>query len=178
MNRHPSDLWKEKVLDLLDQRDTYENLSLEYFHSFRILLDRTFTAESAIRTEISTPQSTPQLLALISALKRDNQNLVLNYQKLSFTNNNLASSIKNLKKSLNFKIEENLMKNNALNLINDELISLQIQNNLLQDKISKLESENETLVGRWIDKVRDDADRINDANDFLQNYKSFTKRSP
>ncbi|ODV59597.1 Atg16p [Ascoidea rubescens DSM 1968] len=184
MDSRADELWKEKVVRLLDQRDAYEDLSTEYFHSFHVLLERAFLVEPLLAANsqlLSSPnspdhKSAAQLLAQLSVLKKQNETLSLNCSRLSSSNKDLVSDVNNLKKHLNFKVEENLMKNNALNLINDELLSLQIQNNLLQDKISNLESENQTLVNRWIDKVKSDADKINDANDFLQNYKNFTKK--
>lgn len=45
--------------------------------------------------------------------------------------------------------------------INDELISLNIENNLLQDRLVTLQEEYDNLVERWLLKAQKEADAMN-----------------
>jgi len=84
----------------------------------------------------------------------------------------LKKAVTRLTDKLNNQTEEYQHKNKSIELINDEIISLSIQNNLLTDKVDKLENENASLVERWIEKVKSDADKMNETNAFLEMYNS------
>jgi chromosome segregation ATPase len=75
--------------------------------------------------------------------------------------NNLKMAVAKLTTKLNTQTEEYQHKNKSIELLNDELLSMQIQNTLLYDKVEKLERENDQLVQRWLEKVQQDADKIN-----------------
>lgn len=45
--------------------------------------------------------------------------------------------------------------------LNDEIISMTIENNVLEDKYSTLNEEHNKLVQRWLSKVQQDADVMN-----------------
>ena len=84
----------------------------------------------------------------------------------------LNRAVTRLTNKLNNQTEEYQHKNKSIELINDEILSLSIQNNLLTDKVDKLEKENGDLVERWIEKVKADADKMNETNAFLEMYGS------
>lgn len=84
----------------------------------------------------------------------------------------LNKAVTRLTSKLNTQTEEYQHKNKSIELVNDEILALSIQNNLLTDKVDKLEKENGELVERWIEKVRLDADKMNEANAFLEMYGS------
>lgn len=46
--------------------------------------------------------------------------------------------------------------------LNDELISVSIQNNVLENKYSQLNQEHNKLIQRWLQKVQNDADKMNE----------------
>jgi regulator of replication initiation timing len=75
--------------------------------------------------------------------------------------NNLKMAVTKLTTKLNTQTEEYQHKNKSIELLNDEFLSMQIQNTLLYDKVEKLEKENDQLVQRWLEKVQQDADKIN-----------------
>lgn len=84
----------------------------------------------------------------------------------------LNRAVTRLTNKLNNQTEEYQHKNKSIELINDEILSLSIQNNLLTDKVDKLEKENGDLVERWIEKVKADVDKMNETNAFLEMYRS------
>lgn len=53
------------------------------------------------------------------------------------------------------------VKNKDFEKLNDELISLNIENNLLQSRFVELEEEHNKLVKRWLDKVQQDIEKLN-----------------
>lgn len=54
-----------------------------------------------------------------------------------------------------------IQKRNS-NQVNDELLSLNIENNLLHNKLDTLTEEHEKLVKRWLDKIQKEADSMNE----------------
>lgn len=80
----------------------------------------------------------------------------------SSENTKLNSVVVRLIEKLNTQTEEYQHKNKSIELLNDEFLATQIQNNLLFDKVNKLERENAELVERWLLKVQQDADKINE----------------
>ena len=55
--------------------------------------------------------------------------------------------------------------------LNDELISTNIENNVLQDKFDTLNEEYNKLVQRWLKKVQKEADEMNENVENLNNSK-------
>lgn len=92
--------------------------------------------------------------------------------KLRKENSSLNKAVTRLTDKLNNQTEEYYHKNKSIELINDEIVSLSIQNNLLTDKLEKLEKENGDLVQRWIEKVKSDADKMNETNAFLESHQT------
>lgn len=45
--------------------------------------------------------------------------------------------------------------------LNDEIISLSIENNLTSKRFSELEEEHDKLVKRWVARVQQDVDKLN-----------------
>lgn len=73
-----------------------------------------------------------------------------------------------LEKALSKKTEEHKEQSKALQLLQDDMLANQIQLNVLEQKTEALQQENETLVQRWVAKAAADADKMNDANAFLE----------
>lgn len=53
------------------------------------------------------------------------------------------------------------VKNKDSERLNNEIISLTIENNLTSRRLTELEKEHEKLVKRWMAKVQEDVDRLN-----------------
>lgn len=55
-------------------------------------------------------------------------------------------------------------------MLQDEILTYQIQLNIVEENASKLQSENKELVRRWMERVSREAEKLNDANAFLEKY--------
>jgi DNA repair exonuclease SbcCD ATPase subunit len=73
-----------------------------------------------------------------------------------------------LETALAKKTEEHKEQAKALLLLQDDMLANQIQLNVLEQKTEALQQENETLVQRLVAKAAADADKMNDANAFLE----------
>ncbi|GME76355.1 unnamed protein product [Ambrosiozyma monospora] len=80
----------------------------------------------------------------------------------------LTDGYKKLQDKFSRLQEETKMKNQNIEVVNDDLLSLQIENNLLNKKVEDLTLEREKLIQRWMNKVSKDAEVLNDANKVLE----------
>ena len=76
--------------------------------------------------------------------------------------------IDSLKRELRLKEEENAklkeiikVMNRDKERVNDELISLNIENNVMQEKLDSLTKEHDKLIQRWLQKVQAEIDKMN-----------------
>lgn len=49
---------------------------------------------------------------------------------------------------------------------------------VLEERSSKLEEENKSLLDRWLAKVKAEAETMNDANEFLERIREMRMSSP
>ncbi|KAH3670835.1 hypothetical protein WICMUC_004804 [Wickerhamomyces mucosus] len=170
--------WKETIERELKKRDGIEKPQDSVFASFQALYERLNKADQQIdqmksmdiHSELDKLLKTneglqKQLLHETTSNKTSQKEI--SHLKTQLTHNNkevsrLNQSISKLMDKLNKQTEEYYHKNKSIELINDEYIAMEIQNNLLFDKVAKLEKENEDLVKRWMEKVKLDADRLNE----------------
>ncbi|ANB11945.1 hypothetical protein AWJ20_172 [Sugiyamaella lignohabitans] len=75
-------------------------------------------------------------------------------------------------KAQNYRDEVDL-KTTSMQHLQDEMLALQIQLNVIEDNMKQVQKENEALVERWMAKVAGEAEKLNDANAFIERY-SFT----
>ncbi|SCU82003.1 LADA_0C02410g1_1 [Lachancea dasiensis] len=54
------------------------------------------------------------------------------------------------------------LKNKDAERLNDEIISLTIENNLLQERYDKMKAEHDHIVARWLHKAQQEADSMNE----------------
>lgn len=78
-----------------------------------------------------------------------------------------AAKTENLLKQYKESSEANALK---VQQLSDDMLVQEIHMNLAEKKAAKLQEENEALVNRWMQKAADEAERMNDANAFLQRY--------
>lgn len=177
--------WRDEILDKLGQRDALEKNDSEYYRAFSQL--------SEVFRNISIGGSDSKDLGEeIFRLKRENETLrerlnkvLIDKEKSELKTRQSISKQEQLERQTRLLIQkvehlemEVSEKNKTIEITNDELLTSQIHNNVLDERISKLSAENEKLVQRWIDKVKADAEKLNDANEFLQNVHSkHTKKS-
>lgn len=92
-----------------------------------------------------------------------------NTSKKSSTEGSISeTTLKNMKKLLESRDREISglkeiieLKGEHLDRINDELVSLDIENNLLQEKLDTLQNEYDALIERWLLKAQREADAMN-----------------
>ncbi|KAG0659893.1 autophagy protein 16, interacts with Atg12p-Atg5p [Maudiozyma exigua] len=84
----------------------------------------------------------------------DKENVTI-IDTLKSENNDKEHNIEDLKERI-----EVMTKN--VERLNDELISTNIENNVLQDKFDNLNEEYNKLVQRWLRKVQKEADEMNE----------------
>lgn len=110
----------------------------------------------------------------LASQKTELEKKVSYYQRKSLEQ---QEAVNRLKEQVRIQAEENRGKSKALGMVNDEVLALQMENNLLNDKVKRLETENEHLVVRWMNKVKEDAEKLNDANAFLETVKGGSRKA-
>ncbi|CUM54508.1 Autophagy protein 16 [Debaryomyces fabryi] len=172
--------WSEDILNKLHVRDQYEKKDSKYFKAFSQLSQEARTNDQFSNSDKGIEHS--KLLKENNHLKKENENLTnslnqttIHLEKSELKVNELLKSQDQLErqnKNLSNKIKhlnlEIIEKNKSVEILNDELLLNEIQTNVLNDRISKLSDENKKLVERWIEKVKSDAEKLNDANEFLE----------
>lgn len=162
--------WVLEALSRLNVRDEIEKKESSYFNAFLQL--RHHLNERKL-VEIDRDRE--------ASLNTDKEIMIDKMNGLYFTieklNEKLASANKTIKslekenqnqqariESLMLEVNE---KNRAIETVNDELLSLNIQNNVLGDNVKKLSAENEALVARWMERVKQDVEKLNEANEMI-----------
>lgn len=160
------DPWQE-VERRLQNRDAIEKSNIELFKAF----DQLWRMRGSAGNEDVT-QHRNQLLA-------QNENLIdqLNKQtsRLEASNDEVRSLSRQVRdrdnkiEKLSAKIEylrsEISEKNKSIEIINDEYLVSQISQNAMKEEVDKLKTENESLIRRWLEKVKLDADSMNSLNE-------------
>ena len=172
-------MWEDEVLSRLKERDKIEKRDLEYFQAFDELRKRANAAELRLKALNDDQSSLGPHLS--TELNQTEQKLIDANNTLTFANSQLKHEekrLQNVEAKLKLQLqsstrklaavkEEIAQKNRTIELINDELLSGQIQNNVLNEQIRELRKENDALVERWIIKAKEHADLLNEVNDLL-----------
>lgn len=167
-----SDDWTAEVLKQLKIRDGFEKRDDDVFTAFQDLIAK-FKRNLDVNQEVGED------------VKEDKKKLIeslncsaIELDKLKVTQRKNESTIESLSKTvkkLNTKVENLTMelkeKDKTIEIVNDELLLLTMQNNVLTQKVEELSGENESLIQRWMNKASQDADKLNDANQFLESVK-------
>lgn len=170
-----SDLkWTGEILLRLTVRDAFEQRDSDYYSAFTDMVSHlrqkagTNEDESVVRSEnVRLHQEIDKVVASLNSSAVEIEKLLQEKAKNDGVIANLHKTIdkSNVKiQSLNMEIKE---KNKTIELINDELLVLQMQVKVLTNSVQQLTAENENLIQRWMDKVSEDAEKLNDANQFL-----------
>lgn len=165
--------WVLQAISQLNVRDEIEKKESAYFNAFK-QLQHTLNQQKGANIEGESTSHVNHEADKDVVIDKMN-GLYFTIEKL---NDKLAQSSKTIKQlekenraqlarieSLVLEVSE---KNRAIETINDELLSLNIQNNVLSGKVVDLERENETLVKRWMDRVKQDVEKLNEANEKLE----------
>jgi chromosome segregation ATPase len=167
--------WSQEILKQLDVRDGFEKKDGEIFVAFQDIIAKLNQQNLQLQGEETkeleqTQERVDKLIASLnaSAMKVEKLELIqVNNEKTIANLNKSIIKANNKIESLNLELRE---KNKTIEIINDELLMLQMQKNILNQKMTELSLENESLIQRWMDKVSKDAEKLNDANQFLQSF--------
>ncbi|KAK5781082.1 Atg16p PWA37_002005 [Arxiozyma heterogenica] len=122
-------------------RNTVESQYKELFQSINIPIADALDKEKDDNVDASPPDLTKsQLLEIINIYRNE---------------------LMNKEKELNQLKEVMSVMNKNNERLNDEIISLTIENNVLQEKIKLLNVEHNKLIQRWLLKAQRDADIMN-----------------
>lgn len=177
--------WPEEILKELKLRDETEKTDSVYYKAFRqlsqLIEDSNIDANSVDLTAVlASPHPAKDDTKTLNKVEKENlvnqiNSLQLHVEtvegklsqstKLNKSQEREITSLRNKIQNLSLEITE---KNRAIETVNDELLSCNIQNNALNDRVLNLTQENENLVTRWMDRVRKDAEKINDANELIE----------
>ncbi|CAM9015439.1 unnamed protein product [Wickerhamomyces anomalus] len=165
--------WRNQLMESLELRDKIEKANINMFTSCeykrpREQIELQSSLEQNQQLTIELKKSQDNARELETQLKQQKTERLKSAKEVTMLNR----AVTRLTNKLNNQTEEYQHKNKSIELINDEILSLSIQNNLLTDKVDKLEKENGDLVERWIEKVKADADKMNETNAFLEMYGS------
>jgi septal ring factor EnvC (AmiA/AmiB activator) len=112
--------------------------------SLRVSLAEAQKARSALEIEI----------AAFSPLRQENKR----HQK---TIERLNRELLGLQRKLKDRAEELQAKKKMIENVQDEMISQQIELNMCEEKLTKLQRDNKDLVARWMEKKGEEADQMN-----------------
>jgi hypothetical protein len=62
--------------------------------------------------------------------------------------------------------------------LQDELLTTGISLTILEERAEKLEVENKSLLERWMTRIKVEAEKMNDANEFLERIRGMKMSSP
>lgn len=160
--------WTLDLLRKLIERDEYEKRDTRLFHAFQELNDRLHQKGVVIGQhgeELPINQSQTREINKLAALL-DKKEMMLQSQKKRISDfESREKQMSNKIHALKYELQE---KNKAIQIANDEILMGQIQLNLLTEKAEKLTRENENLVTRWMERVKLEADQMNEVNEFLK----------
>ncbi|KAK9383347.1 autophagy protein 16-domain-containing protein [Kockiozyma suomiensis] len=155
--------WKSSFAAALDERDTRELQNYDMLDYYRRLVLRSITAESQATVR------PVQVLNQDSGLQDELGTLKSKYLRLTQDFENLKLDRNAYEARFRTRDEEFKERTRSIQMLQDEILTYQIQLNIVEENASKLQSENKELVRRWMERVSREAEKLNDANAFLEN---------
>ncbi|GMG30959.1 unnamed protein product [Ambrosiozyma monospora] len=171
--------WKQDLLNNLVQRDeaqqkddsVYQSLQVSSLESELDTLRKDDTKaelEKALKQISQLNEQLASQLTKLDAYKRQSTSKDVQLSRMEKNIRLLTDGYKKLQDKFSRLQEETKMKNQNIEVVNDDLLSLQIENNLLNKKVEDLTLERDKLIQRWMNKVSKDAEVLNDANKVLE----------
>ncbi|KAI9255130.1 WD40-repeat-containing domain protein [Phascolomyces articulosus] len=82
----------------------------------------------------------------------------------------LTASVKQLGTKCDLQTEQLREKDIAIQILQDELAAIQLEITTTEERNKKLEKENAQLLQRWLDKMNQEAEKMNEATEFYENF--------
>ncbi|KAI8647022.1 WD40-repeat-containing domain protein [Parasitella parasitica] len=80
----------------------------------------------------------------------------------------LSEAVKKLSAKCELQVQQLREKDVAIQILQDELAALQLEMVTTEDKIKKLRKENDQLLERWMNKMNEEAEKMNEATQFYE----------
>ncbi|OBZ87415.1 Protein tipD [Choanephora cucurbitarum] len=80
----------------------------------------------------------------------------------------LTQSVRSLSKKCDLQVQQLREKDVAIQILQDELAALQLEIHTTEERNKKLVAENTQLVERWIQKMNEEAEKMNEATQFYE----------
>jgi chromosome segregation ATPase len=113
---------------------------------------------AALRVDLAAAQQARSALELeIASLSKIKQENTSQIQQLEMR----SKEILFLQRKINDRNEEISEGKKLVEQVQDEMVSLNLQLNMAEQKAEKLERENKELIQRWMKKMGEEADRMN-----------------
>ncbi|KAI7902474.1 WD40-repeat-containing domain protein [Cokeromyces recurvatus] len=80
----------------------------------------------------------------------------------------LLEKVTKLSDLVELQVQQLHEKNNTIQILQDELAALQLEMYTTEEKNKKLTAENQQLVERWINKMNEEAEKMNEATQFYE----------
>lgn len=162
------DPWQE-IHRRLEARDVVEKTDSNLYKAF----------DQLWRMHLNNDKDSSEVVHERNELTKENDDLIHRLNRQTAKLEAASAEIVRLRKytrgqdlkieKLNGKIDnlrtEISEKNKSIEIINDEHLVLQMSQNALKDDHQTLQKEHQSLVNRWLDKVKQDADFINQLNE-------------
>ncbi|KAI1935140.1 autophagy protein 16, interacts with Atg12p-Atg5p [Ophidiomyces ophidiicola] len=185
--------WREEYYAALGVRDECEKSNKPLYDAYTRLADRTSNLEirpptvSAISPKNPSSKRPSAAADTLSATRKDLAEAQRSRTELSSRLKKAADELETAKKKatvdtkkiidisvertqlqqrLRDRDEELRGKAKLLDDVQDELVSLNLQVNMSEDRAKRLEKENKELIDRWMAKVSREADAMNNGSKF------------
>lgn len=80
----------------------------------------------------------------------------------------LSESVRTLSAKCELQVHQLREKDVTIQILQDELAALQLEMVTTEEKIKKLGVENEELLKRWMNKMNEEAEKMNEATQFYE----------
>ncbi|MCJ1363614.1 hypothetical protein MMC16_002721 [Acarospora aff. strigata] len=173
--------WRREYLAALENRDRHEQADVDIYNAYTNLADKARHHHSTLDTVEASPPDTLAILRhdLVEA-QRSKAELHVNLkvvtdelQKLSIRSkaeskriNELVAEKAVLTTRLKDRDDELKGKAKLLENVQDEMVSLNLQLNMAEERTKKLQRENKDLVDRWMARMGLEADAMNNASKY------------
>lgn len=158
--------WQKKFYEDLQARDVREKKYDSFILAFVSAAQRAVAAESGIIFK-GNSDAEKELGDVYSelAIKTDRlESLTAKYSQMKLEHEQLQKDHRMHVIRAKDYLDETIAKSLTVQQLHDEILALNIELNAAEQRIVKTEKENERLVDRWMNRVANEADKLNEAN--------------
>ncbi|KAF2851586.1 autophagy protein 16 [Plenodomus tracheiphilus IPT5] len=158
-----------EYLSALEARDAREHAHAEYVNAYTKLADRTAApasvqgADAQLRSELASTQRTRgDLEAKVNALSTELSTFKVSHAQQKQHIEQLEKVRSTLERRGKDRADELKGKGRFVEEVQDEMVALNLQLNVAEQEKERLKKENDELTRRWMEKMDDEARKMND----------------